>query len=1074
MNTFLSSGDWWWATVVLGVAWKSVAVLAGAWAIVLSSRRATAAVRHLVWSAALTGTLALPLLALALPSWYCPGLPAWKVDTATGPRGVERQALPRRPDRITFPRHDRVPGSPGRLDPAIPPEHPVDWRPRLEPTVSAPAAWDASRILQRPLWFWILAAWSAGALPLLAGPLIGRLVLRSSMRGARPLDQNEWAELVRETSSRVGIRRRVLLLRSDRAAMPMTWGWLRPVVMLPAEADQWPPGRRRDVLVHELAHVRRLDCLTQCLAQVACAVYWFNPLAWFASHRMQIERERACDDLVLTAGARPSEYAGHLLEMARSLHSSRAEVLAAIAVARPSQLEGRLRAILDPDVRRGRNSRSATIIAMIGLAALLVPLSTVQLKAQDAATAKAGIAGDNTRGPTPSEPAKPQDVQPVKPPIVIQGKPLSDWREALKDPDPAARKRAVGVLGTLTRDQAGDQWSALQTEINTLVFHDKDREVRQAAATVADLFKVSSPKIRQRILEQQKRKIAPTSTPLRLVDSQGQPVAGARVSTYFERDRDRSSSFTPAESIEEKATDARGEASLTLEIAGHLEGAGVYAIRQEPGQDRPLVGVHNVTRDQIGKPVTITMYPACRVRFRAECPGFRELAAKYNVELDAATLWRAAYVMLGDDNTAPRPLFTHSTSGDLEFLLPPGHYKLMVYGSDVDTVYKPIEIGPEHGVQSLGVVELTPNAAIQQGVFRDFHHWIQPDPQAGLNDEPEGKRSLLRRVEGVGLKGDARSTQGVAYSPDGTLLATAHWYNADPGEVKLWNALTGEFVAALPVSVEHGGVLNLAFSPDGKLLAGAVGALGSSEPPGVVAVWDLAARRTLRTLRGHTARITALAFSPDGKTLASGGEDRSVRFWDVADGVETGRIEKNPGWVRSVIFTAGGNCLVIGSGNTLRLWDVQGNRERTALEPDGFWVHAVSLSPDGRMVASAGSTVAAGDRVGQGQVRLYDISQDPPVRRAELVLQVAGPDRANRRDWWFSAVAFTADGRRVVAVQMTTIVTWDVATGNLKDYIERSSGSSADRLATSPDGRWLAVTEARKPTMIDITPPLAP
>src|SRR5262249_36143015 len=150
-----------------------------------------------------------------------------------------------------------------------------------------------------------------------------------------------------------------VVLRGERAVMPMTWGWLRPVVLLPSDVDSWDDARRRAVLLHELAHIRRLDCPTQALARLARAVYWFHPLAWLAERRMRVERERPCDDVVLLAGARASDYATHLLETARGLRAPRAAALAVTAMARPSPLEGRLLAILDPARRRTGPGRVA-------------------------------------------------------------------------------------------------------------------------------------------------------------------------------------------------------------------------------------------------------------------------------------------------------------------------------------------------------------------------------------------------------------------------------------------------------------------------------------------------------------------------------------------------------------------------------------------------------------------------------------------------------------------------------------------------------------------------------------------
>src|SRR6185503_12449308 len=96
----------------------------------------------------------------------------------------------------------------------------------------------------------------------------------------------------------------------------------------------------------ELAHVVRHDCLTQLLAAVACAVYWFHPGVWWAARRLRVERELACDDRVLASGTPAPDYAAHLLDLAYALGRTRTPVLA-VSMARPPQLEGRMLAVLD-------------------------------------------------------------------------------------------------------------------------------------------------------------------------------------------------------------------------------------------------------------------------------------------------------------------------------------------------------------------------------------------------------------------------------------------------------------------------------------------------------------------------------------------------------------------------------------------------------------------------------------------------------------------------------------------------------------------------------------------------------
>jgi hypothetical protein len=214
-------------------------------------------------------------------------------------------------------------------------------------------------------------AYSAGVLLLFARLIrqqftVGRLLAR-----AIPLDDRQWSALLAETAAAMGVVRPVRLLQSADVAMPIACGILRPGVLLPVAAGTWTMERRRAVLLHELAHVSRRDCLTQTIASLACAVHWFNPLAWWAARQLRVERELACDDRVLASGTGAREYAGHLLEIAYA-GSGRCTPALAVGMARPGQLEGRMLAALDDSRRRARPSRrfrlatAACAVVMIG------------------------------------------------------------------------------------------------------------------------------------------------------------------------------------------------------------------------------------------------------------------------------------------------------------------------------------------------------------------------------------------------------------------------------------------------------------------------------------------------------------------------------------------------------------------------------------------------------------------------------------------------------------------------------------------------------------------------------------
>ncbi len=367
------------AAIAMDVAIKATLVLTAAAVASLALRRSSAAARHLAWCFGLAAALAMPVMTLALPGWSWRILPAGADDGHPAPTSTDHAPAPLPAEAIHSLRY--LDESEFEMnDDAVP-----------EPTVPAPIATSAGTRwhIPAPSWSWLWAAWLAGALAVLSTPMAGHIALRRLTRDAGPITDPDWTDLLRDLSARLHLTRRVALLRSPLADMPMTWGGFRPVVLLPAEADSWSIDRRRAVLLHELAHVRRFDCLTQSIARAACALYWFNPLAWVAARRMRIERERACDDVVLLAGARASEYAVHLLEIARGLRASRA---AAMAMARPSQLEGRLIAILDPNRRRRAPGRRAAALATLAAMLILLPMAMLRVGAR-ASAAHEPIAG---------------------------------------------------------------------------------------------------------------------------------------------------------------------------------------------------------------------------------------------------------------------------------------------------------------------------------------------------------------------------------------------------------------------------------------------------------------------------------------------------------------------------------------------------------------------------------------------------------------------------------------------------------------------------------------------------------
>jgi TonB family protein len=318
-------------TVLLILAFTATLVLRGH----------SAALRHQIWAVAIIASLLLPLATVALPSWHIWSLEAGRVNSHQPPSPA-----------ITI--------SAGDITAAA------------IPTQYSPA--DFSGVF--------LAIASLGTAFVLFRLTVGLLRLARTSAYARVAPQ-KWVSELNALRAAFGIGRCVGLLESaNQTTMPMTWGIFGPRIVLPFGASEWTEDRRRIVLSHELAHISRGDWLFQIAAEILRACFWFNPLAWLAANRLRQESERACDDTVLNSGIAPSEYANELLALTQSLNTSSRRFSLALAIARPSNLERRFAAMLNPTTNRDPLQRTASLVAILLGAILLPALATVHLWAE--------------------------------------------------------------------------------------------------------------------------------------------------------------------------------------------------------------------------------------------------------------------------------------------------------------------------------------------------------------------------------------------------------------------------------------------------------------------------------------------------------------------------------------------------------------------------------------------------------------------------------------------------------------------------------------------------------------------
>jgi len=425
---------------------STVIMLTAAMACILL-RKSAAAVRHRIWSLAVCTVLFLPVFGNITPRMEIPLLERnLLLNTSTFIPANDSHADPVIAQlKLSDP--DRSPldgrGEAGLLD--------IDGTPPVREIGHKEITGVQSDI---PLPILVAFSWITGVVFVLLLLLINLTIARKILRSAVPAGPS-LKRIVLGLVNQVGIRRRVRLSVSSSALAPFTYGIGKPAIILRDDESSRQPDSIEAVLLHELAHIKRHDVLTQTLAQIACVFFWFNPLVWMAARLMRIERELACDDFVLNCGARPSEYARHLLELAAAGRPIHRPFWATAAMARRNHFKERIMSILSTSTNRRGAGRVTSIAIALSAVLITLPIAAMQFWSAPSTTAEA----KESLAPVIQSSASEDIIQPKDGDVFKRYRP---YLFKIKSMEPLAGVKATFLGREITLREQGDNiWEGI-------------------------------------------------------------------------------------------------------------------------------------------------------------------------------------------------------------------------------------------------------------------------------------------------------------------------------------------------------------------------------------------------------------------------------------------------------------------------------------------------------------------------------------------------------------------------------------------------------------------------------------
>ncbi|MBX3437484.1 MAG: PQQ-binding-like beta-propeller repeat protein [Planctomycetaceae bacterium] len=916
---------------VLGdIVLRSVLMLLLGAATVTVLRRASAAARHFVWTSVIGGVLILPVLMTAVPQAKL--LPRWPRDELfTGaPPGTE----PISESPVT-----QFTG----LQSTNTPSEPIDARIKVtdgRAIVRGPLPDDIHRVAnhsqsavsihngERPIRVQIVlfVAWTVGVFAHTLAVILGLCRVIRLSRTSLDITTSTGIGQLQALCARMGVIRPIRLLKSATCPMPATWCLSQAYVLVPAEFEDWSLERQEAVLLHELAHIARHDGEIQILTRIACALYWFNPLIWFASRQMARERELACDDLVLRAGQRPSDYAEHLLRVATQMCRRRRPIAnLSTEMVGQSDIGERVRAILDTS--RCREPLSGRILLFGTITASLVVLSFGMLSSVPL------IAETTNRS-------------------------VDGIRDAVAaNDDGALPSGAVLRLGTGRFRQEGP--------VRQLQYSPDGLKIATINDDAILIWDVHSGKVLRQLRRSHPTEFARRFAALAFAPD-GKEIAATDGSALHLWDVETG--------LELLAFDS----STPLFV-----GIGGVTIRYSPQGDRlamtdgPNVVLFDTTTGERLQQLTIEGQRGSITGICWTSDGMHLSASTVN---RPAVMWNVesgAVVrsfMIPQEQVSPTSL---TMSADDKLLIVATIGKLHLWRLDTGEPLKDIELDAEY----VHTLVLSPNGRTlivggQDGTIRvvdvesgQLKRRIESGLQIGLSlaVSPDFKSVILGAVVPTLRQWDIESGKEIvpeltsfghdaevrcaAWSPDGRLIASG----GANRQINLWDAETGRLKLRIP---SPSSASTIAFTPSGEQL------LTSWENAEAVHVWDVATGDAVRSFESGTKRIRSFTLTPDGATLICVGSraDRpgtdsdsheTLQVWNFNTGEKLREIPLRTATTISLALAADGNTLVTGAHNgVIRVRETESGTELATLTGHQHSVEALAFSSDGALLAS--------------------------------------------------------------------------------------------------------------------------